>query len=504
MLAAVGVVAAAVIFGMVDDRDAGVRYEQHLEQPSEADLGICSTCGGESSLCTHLPLIVIDTGGQKVPGRTITDAQGTVTGYETTELGETQIQVTVKTYEKEGVYHHPEDTPDQTASALFRIRGNSSRRFSKSSYRLKLVDEQNSEISRTLGLLGMSPGDEWALHGPFLDKTLMRNYMWMNLSAQIMGYAPNVRFCEVILDGEYLGLYVLMETIDEGSGRVDLTDYDEGDPVLSYILRLESNANVQKKLDHFSFYTMRLEPGVSAELIYPGLKSQTEQVKSYVEIDFSDIEHRLYSYDMKRDPDSCWEYLDIDSFVDYYILQEFLAINDMFYGSTYFYKDVRGKLHIGPVWDYNNALNNFFEDIPEAGFILNQRGWYGQLMKSERFVERVIYRYHQLRAGILSEENIESYANDVRLWLGSAVGRNFSVWGYSFDVSLLSSDERKNPSVHAQDGQETLEDLNPEDYEEALDWMLDYARTRGSWLDRNIESLRQYCHPSKNANEMMD
>ena len=116
---------------------------------------------------------------------------------------------------------------------------------------------------------------------------------------------------------------------------------------------------------------------------------------------------------MSGDLDSCWEYLDLNSFVDYYILQEFLAVNDSFSASTYFYKDVRGKLHIGPVWDYNNVLDNFFTDLPESGFLLAQKGWFGQLMESERFVERVIDRYQELRAGILSDEAISGYAEDV-------------------------------------------------------------------------------------------
>ena len=64
--------------------------------------------------------------------------------------------------------------------------------------------------------------------------------MWMNISAEIMGYAPEVRFCEVILDGEYQGVYVLMETIKEGEDRVNLSDYEEGSDVTSYLIRLDA------------------------------------------------------------------------------------------------------------------------------------------------------------------------------------------------------------------------------------------------------------------------
>lgn len=496
------VIAAAMLFAFLDGDDDVVRYHQHREQPGEEELGSCSVCGGQNDLCTHLPIISIDTGGQSIPGNPVRDPDGTLLYYETAEDGAGEIRVSIRTYEKEGVYHHPEDEPDQTAAALFRIRGNSSRNFDKKSYRIKLVDENDPEQSDARALLGMAKGDEWSLHGPFLDKTLIRNYMWMNISAQVMGYAPGVRFCEVLIDGEYQGLYVLMETIDVSPQRVNLTEYRDGDAIFSYMVRLEPRPDAQKQIDNFNFYTMRTEQGSGIELVYPGTSSQTEAVREYVKTDFSEIERYLYSYEMAKDPDSCWEYLDLDSFVDYYILQEYLAVSDAFSASTYFYKDVRGKLHIGPVWDYNNVLDNFFTDLSESDFLLDQKGWFAPLMKSGLFVDRVISRYRELRQGVLSDAYIDQYAQEVEVWLGSAIDRNFEVWGYSFDVDQLSVDERRSPTA----GRDalTLEELNPSTHEEALEWMLQYAAGRGAWLDEHIEALRQYCHPSRNASEVTD
>ena len=226
---------------------------------------------------------------------------------------------------------------------------------------------------------------------------------------------------------------MLFRSIREGEGRIDLTDYNDGDAVFSYMVRIEpqkelqGEAENQKTIDNFCFYTMRMEINSQMEILYPGASHLTEQVKQYVEADLSETERRLYSREMAENPDSCWDYLDMESFADYYILQEYLAINDMFYASTYFYKDVRGKLHIGPVWDYNNAWNNFLRTMPESEFLLDQKGWYGQLMKSRKFVDYVTARYKSLRRGLLSEENIETYARDVEMWLGSAVDRNFEV-----------------------------------------------------------------------------
>ena len=208
----------------------------------------------------------------------------------------------------------------------------------------------------------------------------------------------------------------------------------------------------------------------------------------------------LYSVEMLDGSDRWRQELDVDSFVNYYILMEFFGINDAFSASTYFYWDVRGKLSIGPVWDYNNAFDNFLRPIESREFLLSQRGWYAKLMQDEDFVERVISRYRQLRRGVLSEERLLAYEKEIEAWLGGAVDRNFSVWGWTFDPEQLSTRERQRPDPATG---ETLRDVNPSSYEEAVEWMMDYIVDRGRWMDEHIESLRQYCHPSRFANQML-
>lgn len=491
------------IFTCLDRMTGNVRYHQHLEQPGEAELSAREPRGGEG-LCTHLPIIRVDTGGKMIPGDAIINEEGLITGARTGENGETEILISLSTIEGEGVWHREGDEAALSSQALFHIRGNSSRAFSKHSYRIKLVEDANPEQNRDLPLLGMTANADWALHGPFLDKTQLRNYMWMNISAEVMGYAPNVRFCELILNGEYQGLYLLMETVSMDSGRVELTDYREGDPVCSYILQMGSRRRPERTIDNFTFYTNRMEEGKQVEVVYPGLLSQTEQVKNYVRGDFSEIERMLYSNSMLDGSREYTRYLDVSSFVDYYILQEFLAVNDAFSNSTFFYRDVRGKLCIGPVWDYNNVLNNFFTDIPAEGFILSQRGWYSRLMMDEAFVERVISRYRQLRRGALSDEYLLNYIDETIDWLGEAIDRNYEVWGYSFDASQLGLGERRNPPVseysHSEKSRDELvAELNPASVEEAVAWMKDYLLRRGAWLDAHIDALLQYCRSSKNA-----
>lgn len=492
LCATAGIVAVALLFVKVDNGQQNKRYEQHLSQPSELELAEKPDSKG---LVTHLPIISIDTDGQKIPGKAIIGKNNSEVGVEKGENGEENIVAKMKTMEKEGQWHQETDEADIESDILIHIRGNSSRTFDKSSYRIELVKEKNPELKNKQPLLGMKKSSSWALYGPYLDKTLIRNYMWMNISGRIMGYAPNVRFCELMLDGEYQGVYVLMEIIEMSEERLNLFPYTPGDPVMSYVVCIDSPSKIERTVDSFSFYTKRLEQRKRYEIVYPGVKEQTQQVKDYISMDISEIEHAIYSYHTSNDPGFYLKYLDENSFVDYYILQEFLGNIDTYKASTYFYKDIRGKLQIGPVWDYNNVLNNFFQSQSAERFLLTDRGFYSQLMKSSRFVNQVIRRYRELRKSWLSEEYLLSYIDETEEWLGSAIDRNFEVWGYTFDWTKMKPYARRIPDLG-----ETNESVNPSSYAEANESMKEYLVTRGRWMDQNIESLKQYCHESKNVN----
>lgn len=499
-----GVMALVMLFcalaaSALETEEGPNRVHQHLTARGP-DAG-CDCDGTE--LCTHLPIIRIDTGGQEIPGAVIRDENDHQVGYTTTDAGASEISVRLETVEQEGVWHHASDQADQDAWALFRIRGNSSRSFDKKSYRIKLVADETGSENLPLPLLGMSSDNDWALHGPFLDKTLMRNYMWMNLSAEIMGYAPDVRFCELILDGEYQGVYLLMETIKEDTYRVDLSDYEEDAAESSYMLLLDAAEDGLMILDNYTWYTHQTEFSEDSktgfQILYPNELDLTPEVVDFIQRDLSQIERGLYSSDMVLGRYDYASEIDVDSFVDYYILQEFLANNDAFSRSTYLYRDVRGKLHVGPVWDYNNVLDNFIRPFSFHGFLLANRGWYGRLMTDEDFVNLVIARYRQLREGILSEEHLYQYIDEVVEYLGPAIERNDTVWGYSYHPELVDSHARRIP-----DEGDTLADVNPSSYEDAIARMKEYLRARGNWMDENIETLLQYCHPSKTASQRVE
>lgn len=139
------VLCAAVLFTVLDGGEDTVRYHQHLEQPAESVLGDKPESDG---LVTHLPIIEIDTTKdgryQKIPGKAIMDEQqNSVIGEGTGENGETEITARLRTIETEGEWHDSEDEADYESDILIHIRGNSSRAFDKSNYRIKLIEDDD-------------------------------------------------------------------------------------------------------------------------------------------------------------------------------------------------------------------------------------------------------------------------------------------------------------------------------------------------------------------------
>ena len=169
------------------------RIHQHLTAQVTSE-----DCEGEEEFCTHLPLVIIDTGGEEIPGEPIRENGST--SFTLTDEGETMLSAKISIISDETKVHHLTDEPDLESNILIRIRGNSSRNFDKKGYLVRLTDSDGTY--RNEEVMGMAAHYEWALHGPYLDKSLIRNYMWYNITGEIMDYAPNVRFCEVVLNGE--------------------------------------------------------------------------------------------------------------------------------------------------------------------------------------------------------------------------------------------------------------------------------------------------------------
>ncbi len=136
--------------------------------------------------------------------------------------------------------------------------------------------------------MGMDAHSEWALHGPFLDKSLIRTYMWYNIAGEIMEYSPNVRFCELMINGEYMGVYVAIEKITAGEDgvRLNLTKNAKDKEFFGYMIKLDSPSETPyKNINNFSTYTGMAEKTIS--VVYPKGKNLTPEFADEIARDFS-------------------------------------------------------------------------------------------------------------------------------------------------------------------------------------------------------------------------
>lgn len=451
------------------------RYHQHLEAREK------NGCSHSSDVfCTHLPLLSIDTGGKQIPGKAIKEEHSTV-GYTTAEDGSDRIKASLTVFDSETENNHLTDSPAITSEMTIHVRGNTSRTFDKLGYRLNLIDKSGENNSQPL--LGMDSHHEWALHGPFLDKTLMRNYMWYNIAGEIMDYAPNVRFCELIINGEYLGVYVLVETITAGKNgsRLNVTIDAKDNTFSGYVLLLDRlDGEEYNHLKSLTTYTLRTRHKM--EIVYPGKANLTDELYEGIKQDFSAFEKALYSYDYDNRKYGYQNLIDVDSFVDYFLINEFTCNYDAGWLSTYMYKDIDGKYRMC-IWDFNSACDNYQQAyMPENHYEMQLVIWYNMLFKDEHFTERCVERYKELRKTYLSDEYLYNYIDEVEAYLGGAIKRNYEKWGYSFgeDYDLLKPTER-----------------NPRNYEQSIAAMKEFINVRGKWMDENIEILKQYSAESK-------
>lgn len=455
-----------------------VHQHQTARGPDEG----CDCDGTE--LCSHLPLVIIETGGQTIPGVPTgeRDRFGEET-YTLAEDGREIIDVTVAVIDNQDRNNHPSDEPDFVTQSQFRVRGHASRHFEKAPYLLNFRNEDGT--ARDIEVMGMSAHNNWVLNGPYLDKSLVRNYLWYNMAGDLMDYAPNVRYCELIIDGEYRGLYLMVETITNGEeGRLNLRETVKDTELTGYLVRLDRPTEEEAgAVRDIHTYTERMfYLGEDASVRYPGEAMLTPELAEEIERDLSAFEKALYSYDYDTEDYGYWNWIDVESFVDYFLINELSRNADAGRYSTYLYKEVDGKLKLC-VWDFNNACDNFPDDeMTPSGFALSERVWFFMLFKNQAFVEQVIDRYWELRETVFSPEYISEYIDEVLEYLGPAVQRNNERWAESItEWEPLIPEERND---HSQT--------------EAVERLKHWLYERIEWLDKHIEALRQYSHPSRN------
>ena len=368
------------------------------------------------------------------------------------------------------------------------IRGQSSQMFLKKQYGFETRNDQDDGID--VSLLGFPEEEDWIFHAPYSDKSLMRNALIYDLSREIGRYTTRVQYIDFYLNGRYDGLYLLMEKLKRDKNRIDLNnlkeDENEGDDLTGgYILKIDKESEYTTQ----NMFESRFDPPLATsdqkirflfedpdpDDITP---AQREYISSYVHA----FEEALAG-DNFADPETGYaQYIDVDSFVDFFLLNELAQNVDGYRLSTWLVKDKNEKLAMGPIWDFNLAFGNANYcggNAPDVWtYQFNQRCsgdfwlvpfWWGRLLEDPAFKAKVKERWQSLRGSAFAEDaitgRIDAYAAQVNET--NNVANNFARW------PVLGAYIWPNDFIGAT-------------YEQELNYLKDFISKRLSWLDGAI------------------
>ena len=394
---------------------------------------------GLSVFKTTLPVIYINTQGQQI-GK------------------ENKIECSIALGVDDGKPHSIEAMPQALYRARINYRGASSyNKFDKKQYRIKFLKD-HSDKAQNVALCGMGKNSEWVLNGPYLDKTLVRNKLIYDLARETGQWAPDSRFCELFVDGEYHGVYLAIEPVTNGDSRLRLSKFGLVSGKTPYLVERNRDSLTDKSL-----VTYGKEMGytsLSMYIDYPSSSNLTERQEHYIREDISAFERVLYGEDFLDEYTGYRNYIDMDSWVDYFIINEFAMIRDAGNLSTYAYKKMEGKLQLA-CWDFNNSFDNYPEYILDGtGFETINNSWLDRVSQDPVFIDRVVERYRQLRQTTLSQEHIDELLKSYQDQLGEAIDRNFQIWGSSFEDNILVGKNAQGQSRDIRSYDEAMEQLN--------------------------------------------
>ena len=351
-----------------------------------------------------------------------------------------------------------------------KLRGNSSLAFNQKKYTLETCDDNGKELD--VNLLGLPVHSDWVLLAPYNDVSLIRDPMAFWLWRRMGHWGPRTVMCELTLDGEYQGIYVLSEAIMRGKDRVDISklthnDTSGRDVTGGYLLRIDTfdddDATFTSKVPGIGEGNMSSE--VIWSCIYPKKKNIQPEQLTYIQNYIDTVEQVIQSDDFTDPVKGYAHYIDVPSFVDYFIHTELSLNADGYKRSAYFYKEKQrkdgtgGKLFAGPVWDYNLAYGNC--NFANAN---NLEAWcyegasnnptpamWQRLLQDPIFRKAVKERYQELRKNVLSNESINAYVDSLALLLAPSKDHHFQTF-----PELLVSEERKQQLAEQQKQMEEM------------------------------------------------
>lgn len=328
-----------------------------------------------------------------------------------------------------------------------KLRGNSSLSFNQKKYTIELRDEAGNDTEASLA--GMPPHADWVLLAPYNDVSMVRDPLAFHLWRDMGHWGPRTQMVELTVNGDYRGIYILAEAIKRGTERVDIaklkkSDTEGRDVTGGYLLRIDTynddDATFPSKVPGIGQGIMTSQ--ITWSCIYPKKRKLQPQQMAYIEQYIDSVELTIQSPHFADPARGYARWIDVPSFVDYFIHTELSLNADGYKRSAYFYKEKQradgsgGKLVAGPVWDYNLAYGNCnfcnADKIDawcfEGGNTQPTPALWQRLLQDPAFRRAVKVRYEALRRGVLSDDAIMGYIDRHARLVAPAVARHFQTF----------------------------------------------------------------------------
>ena len=388
-----------------------------------------------------------------------------------------------------GINYLSDPFNDYDGQISIEIRGASSQMFEKKNYRIETQDETGA--NNNASLLGMPVENDWVLHGPYSDKSLIRNALTYELGSWTGRYAPRNRFCELMINNEYRGVYLLVEKIKRDANRVDMakiTTADiEGDELTGgYLLQIDRDDN---NINNEGWYSNNGNYSYFYVVEDPNYDEILPVQRNYIENHINDFEGAMESPFYM---DSFGNYVDIGSFADYFLVNELAKDIDAFKLSFYLHKKKDsngGKLHIGPIWDFNLAFGNFdFGCDPDPNSWIypctSMADWVNKALTIPSVQDSIHCRWIDLRETVYQTEIIMDYVDDLADLLSDAQERNFQAF------PILGEYVWPN-------------DFVGKTYESEINFLKNYIQVRLNWMDNNMLGTASNCSVNTSNNNLI-
>ena len=363
---------------------------------------------------TGLPTVYVDTeGGKAITSKTqFVKATVKIRGNEKYEgLGETSCEI--------------------------RGRGNTTWTWPKKPYLIKLEEKQH--------IFGMHKHKRWVLLANFMDRTLMRNLVSMKVSSMTkLAWTPGCVPVELVLNGQHVGSYLLIEQVRVDNHRVNITEMtktDNSGNALTGGYLLELDFHYDNKVQWMDPHGRNNQSGsgIPFAVKYPDPDDLTSQQLKYIKQYVYDAAEALYGSNFK-DPVKGWRaYIDEESFIDYWIVFEVMGNHELGNpGSVFMHKDRGGKLVAGPCWDFDWGVLSY-NTSPQArtGLINGSAIWYGRLRQDPEFEAKLKARFNELLPQL---ETIPDYMDQCEALLTASAKLNFDMWNPAGD-GYINGDE---------------------------------------------------------------